>query len=351
VTFVERIGGDEVDVFELVPPGASPATYELVPSQLSDLSEADVYFRIGHVPFEKANLARIEENNPDLKIVDTSEGIQLRELEEHSHGEEEHDHDGNEGEEGHSADEHGHEEGEHSELEEKCEEAGGNWLEEFGECENIESAKCSELGGEFDGCASPCRHQEDAEVCAQVCVEVCRLDEAKHSEADHQHEKGGDDPHIWLDPTLVKQQGEHILETLIDLRPEREDYFRDNYNQFAEDLDQLDSDLAETFEPFRGETMLVYHPAFGYLADRYGFEQEHFEIPGKELSPSEVQEIVDEAQEEDIRVVFVQKQFDTSNAELIASEINGQVVKIDPLAKDYFENLRNVANKIAESER
>ncbi len=344
VTFVERIGGDQVEVFELIPPGASPATYELVPSQLNDLSQTEVYFRIGHVPFEKSNVFRIEENNPDLRIVDTSEGIELLELEAHSHSEEKHGHSNDEGREGHSE--------EHSKLKEKCEEAGGVWLEDYKECEDIDSQSCIDIGGEYDSCSSACRHDEDAETCVLLCVEVCEFNVENNShneEYDHDNEEVGDDPHIWLDPTLVKVQGQIILDTLIEIRPDKEQYFQNNYDQFTTDLDQLDVDLTKTLELFRGETMLVYHPAFGYLANRYGFEQEHFEIPGRELSPTEVQEIVDEATEKSVRFVFVQQQFDTRNAQLIASEINGKVVQIDPLAKNYFENLRSLAQQIAAS--
>ncbi len=333
VTFVERLGGEEVEVVELVPPGASPATYEPSPTQILDLADSDAYFTVGLLPFEKANLVRIQENNPDLKIVNTAQGLPLRQLEAHTHGEEE-----------------GEEEEEHSpeelaEIKIRCEAEGGTWLAEFEECEDISQDQCQELGGKFDSCASACRHDPDSEVCIEACVRVCRLD--PHSEEEHE---AGDDPHVWLDPVLVKQQGEVILQTLIELRPEREDYFRQNYEEFAQDLGELDAELASTFEPFVGQTMLVYHPAFGYLADRYGFEQEHMEIPGKELSADQIQAIVDEAKAENIQVIFVQQQFDTRNAELIAREIGGQVVQIDPLAKDYFANLRTVARDIVGSE-
>lgn len=57
-------------------------------------------------------------------------------------------------------------------LELKCDEKGGNWSSN--ECENIDEASCNELGGEFNPCASPCRNS-DTEICATVCVEVCKF--------------------------------------------------------------------------------------------------------------------------------------------------------------------------------
>jgi len=75
--FVERIGGDKVHVSVMIPPGASPATYEPTPSQLKNLSRADLYVRIGHVPFEKTWMDRLKSANKDMKIVNSSEGIEI----------------------------------------------------------------------------------------------------------------------------------------------------------------------------------------------------------------------------------------------------------------------------------
>ncbi len=74
--FVERIGGDRVDVSVLVGPGQNPHAYEPLPQQMLALSSAQIYFRIG-VSFEDSWIHRIEANNPKLKIVDTRLGIQL----------------------------------------------------------------------------------------------------------------------------------------------------------------------------------------------------------------------------------------------------------------------------------
>jgi zinc transport system substrate-binding protein len=70
--FVRRIAGDHVRVNVMVPPGASPATYEPTPEQLTDLSQSQVYFAIG-VPFEASWMSRIQAANPDMTVVDTSD--------------------------------------------------------------------------------------------------------------------------------------------------------------------------------------------------------------------------------------------------------------------------------------
>ncbi|MBN2122638.1 zinc ABC transporter substrate-binding protein [Candidatus Micrarchaeota archaeon] len=98
--FVEAVGGEHVEVSVLIPPGGSPATYEPGPGDLAKVEDADVYFMIGHIPFELSHSGEFASLNPSMKMVDTSENVKVRyfgENEEHSHGGEE----GHEGEEAH----------------------------------------------------------------------------------------------------------------------------------------------------------------------------------------------------------------------------------------------------------
>lgn len=70
--FVEKIAGDLFDVQVLVPPGASPATYSLVPSQMKGLSHSLGWLRIGKIGFEQSWHQKIEDTNPNLQVFDTS---------------------------------------------------------------------------------------------------------------------------------------------------------------------------------------------------------------------------------------------------------------------------------------
>jgi zinc transport system substrate-binding protein len=73
--FVEKIAGADYKINVLIPPGASPATYEPTPRQVSELSGSDLYFRIGKIGFEKAWMKNLQKNNPDVQFVDLSEGM------------------------------------------------------------------------------------------------------------------------------------------------------------------------------------------------------------------------------------------------------------------------------------
>lgn len=86
-TFLKAIGGEKVNISLMVKPGNSPHTYEPKPSQMRDVSKADIYFTIG-VEFEEAWLPKFMNQNKKMKIVDMAKSINKIDMEKHSHDDE-----------------------------------------------------------------------------------------------------------------------------------------------------------------------------------------------------------------------------------------------------------------------
>lgn len=102
------------------------------------------------------------------------------------------------------------------------------------------------------------------------------------------------DPHIWMSPPLVKKQALTMLNALIRIFPGKKEIFSKNYREFAEDLDKIDQKLKETLTPVKGSTLFVYHPSFGYFAERYGLKQRAIETGGKAPGPKTLGSIIEE---------------------------------------------------------
>jgi zinc transport system substrate-binding protein len=168
--------------------------------------------------------------------------------------------------------------------------------------------------------------------------------EANEHGEDH-HEHGGLDPHIWLSPPLVKIQARTILNALQSIDPAHRAVYEANYRNFIARIDQLDAELKTIFAGKQGLQFIVFHPAWGYFAQAYGLTQVPVEIEGKEPKPAQLKELIQHAREEGIKVIFVQPQFSSKSAKLIAREIGGEVAFVDPLAEDWSANLREVADK------
>ncbi len=174
--------------------------------------------------------------------------------------------------------------------------------------------------------------------------------EHEHAEP-HSEEAGQMDPHVWLDPANAKMMGRNICEALVEMDPEHEAEYRSNLESFLADLDELDRDIRGITEELQTREFMVFHPAFGYFADAYGLEQIPIEIEGKQPSARALQTLIETAREEGIKVVFVQKQFSARSAEVVAGEIGGEVVQVDPLARDYFTGMREMAQAFARAMR
>ncbi len=172
-------------------------------------------------------------------------------------------------------------------------------------------------------------------------------DEVAKDEVHHEHE--GFDPHIWLSPPLVKIQASIILAALQEADPAHKAMYEKNYNDFIAKVDELDNDLKKTFTGKKGLQFMVFHPAWGYFANAYGLKQVPIESEGKDPKPAQLQEVIEHSRESGIKIIFVQPQFSTKSAKIVAREIGGQVAFANPLAEDWMDNLREVADKFHEA--
>ncbi len=265
--FVQRIGGNLVDVQVVVQPGADPHTYEPKPSQMMAMSKSKIYFAIG-VPFEKTWLEKFSAINPAMLIVHTDQGIEKIAMAADAH---------------HGDDEH--------------------WE----------------------------KHENTAS-------------EGQHEEQ-HDHDHGVMDPHTWLSPPLVKIQAEHILDALVKVDPANAGTYNANFKEFAAQIDAIDAEFRRIFAGKQGMEFMVFHPAWGYFARTYGLKQVPVEIEGKEPKPGQLKDLIESARAHNIKVIFVQPQFSSKSAVMVARAIGGEVVVADPLAPDWAANLRRQAAK------
>ncbi len=193
-------------------------------------------------------------------------------------------------------------------------------------------------------------------VDTQAGIPLRRIEAHAHDadEHDHQHEHGaesadaagGDDPHTWLNPQFFKIQARTVAAALERSDPGHGEDYRRNLAECEAALDALDARLRAVLAPLRGRELFVYHPAFGYFADAYGLVQVPVEIGGREPAPREVAALIRRAREAGARVIFVQPQFSTRSAEVIAQEIGGAVVPLDDLARDYFASMERMAEAV-----
>lgn len=171
------------------------------------------------------------------------------------------------------------------------------------------------------------------------------IDDHDHGD-DVGHEEDEVDPHIWLSPRRAILMVENIRNTLIEADGENQEIYTDNASSYIDKLKNLDQRLQAAFVKLDKKSFIIYHPSYGYFADDYGLEMVTVEENGKEATVDRLKDIIDFARDKDIRVIFYQEEFDSSQAATIAREIDGIAVEVSPLSYDYIEAMEDILEKL-----
>ena len=136
---------------------------------------------------------------------------------------------------------------------------------------------------------------------------------------------GEENPHFWLDPTLVEQHYvPAIQETLSRLLPEARSDIEaaaDDYTAMLRELDEASRTKLAAIPPERRK-LVTFHDAFPYFADHFDFELVGviLENPGQEPSAADLAALVRTVKEAGVTAVFSEAQFDPKLARTLADE-------------------------------
>lgn len=171
------------------------------------------------------------------------------------------------------------------------------------------------------------------------------IQEAGHDHGDHHHE-GGIEPHIWNSTRNASVIADNIYAALCELDSENEPYYKHRRDSLQQIIAQTDAEVRNLLQN-ADSTFLIYHPALSYFARDYGLKQISIEEGGKEPSPAHLKELIETCRRDNARAIFVQQEFDTRNAKLIADELGITVIPINPLSYEWQEEMINVAKALA----
>ncbi|MDU1890705.1 MAG: zinc ABC transporter substrate-binding protein [Dysgonomonas sp.] len=171
-----------------------------------------------------------------------------------------------------------------------------------------------------------------------------------HCEGDHDHAHhahSGGDPHTWSSVKSAKIIAANMYKAMLQLDKENEADYTTNYNKLLTEFNQTDSIIRSYIAKAPSKSFIIYHPALSYFADEYGLNQYSIEHEGKNPSPSQLKELIDKAKSEGVKVVFIQQEFDTKNAETIAKAINGITVPLNLLSYHWSDEMIKIAKALA----
>ncbi|MFJ9595852.1 metal ABC transporter substrate-binding protein [Streptomyces virginiae] len=177
--------------------------------------------------------------------------------------------------------------------------------------------------------------------------------EEAHAEGeghDHGHE-GGTDPHVWLDPVKYAEIAKGVGAALEKADPGHAADYRKNTDELVGRLTALDTEFKDGLKNTASRTFITTHSAFGYLAERYGLDQEGISgvDPESEPSPARMKDLQAVAKKDNVTTVFFETLASDKTAKTLATDTGLKTDVLDPLegitdtsqGSDYFEVMRS----------
>ncbi|MGW6457555.1 metal ABC transporter substrate-binding protein [Streptomyces sp. NPDC055078] len=196
------------------------------------------------------------------------------------------------------------------------------------------------------------KHRTDAGTLTDLAPRSGGDDHAHEGEAGHEGEDGhgdeaGGDPHLWLDPLKYAEVAEGVSAALAKADPDNAADYRKNADDLVAELKGLDKKFADGLKNTATKTFITTHSAFGYLAERYGLDQESIAgiDPESDPSPARIKELQSIAKKEKVSTVFFETLASDRTAKTLAEDTGLKTDVLDPLegitgkskGKDYIE--------------
>ncbi len=160
------------------------------------------------------------------------------------------------------------------------------------------------------------------------------------------HSHGGIDPHYWMSPAEAVIMARDIKDFLTELNPGSSAKYEANLIALNRQIAGVDSLVRDAVATMSNRTVMIYHPALAYMGRDYGFEQVSFEDEGKSPSPARMKELIDLARNREIKIIFIQAEYDLRNAQSLSGETGAELVVINPMNRNWPEAVLEVARAI-----
>ncbi|MGZ2484231.1 zinc transport system substrate-binding protein [Rhizobium pisi] len=180
-------------------------------------------------------------------------------------------------------------------------------------------------------------------------------DAAEHAEADHDHEHGAFDTHLWLDPMNAKAMAAMITTTLVAADPANALTYQGNAKALDDKLDALDKEIVATVAPVKDKPFVVFHDAYQYFEHRYGIRVAGSITVSPETIPGaeRVSQIHRKVGDLGATCVFAEPQFEPRLIDVVIEGTRAKSGVLDPEAATlkagpdlYFTLMRGIADSM-----
>jgi zinc transport system substrate-binding protein len=153
------------------------------------------------------------------------------------------------------------------------------------------------------------------------------------------------DTHVWLDPLRMLSMAEVVLQNVIEIDPENQEFYQENFNSLKERLVKLDNEytLKLNDEDF-DKIIMVDHDSYLYWEERYGIKRIRTRIDNEscDATPSNIEKNIELARAHNIKfIVTTQNETVCGIIDKYASTLEAEVVEINHLSTLYKSDIEN----------
>lgn len=249
----------------ILPPGVSPHSYAMRPSEARNLQDADLVIWMGEelTPWLEDAIESLSGDAQTLELLHLDGTHLLDNREEAVFGGDHDEHHDDEHKDDHADEHHG--------------EHGDDHAEEHKD-----------------------HHDDD------------HHDDEKHAaEDEHAHDHGAHDPHAWLDPKNAQFWLGKMAEKLSEIDPNNAELYTTNAVAAASEIDDLTETLRADLADYSDARFIVFHDAYQYFENAFGLKAAGALQVSDATAPSAARlaEIQEEIAEHGVTCVFAEPQF------------------------------------------
>ena len=162
-------------------------------------------------------------------------------------------------------------------------------------------------------------------------------------------DRGITDEHTWMSTKNALVIAHNIYLALTKVDSSSSVYYKERYDSLVASINKLNSTITQQLKSIDNRSFIIYHPALTYFAKDYSLTQLALEEDGREPSAASLAKLITNAKKLGTKLMFVQKEFDNRNREIITIETGVKTVDINPLDYNWDKQMTLVANALADT--
>lgn len=179
------------------------------------------------------------------------------------------------------------------------------------------------------------------EACENISLLSGEEDDTHHheGETEEEHAHGDVNAHAWMSVSAYETQVQTIADGLSGADPERSSAYQNGAKAYLEKLDGLRKRQEKLKQEISGQSVILFHEAYAYVAEDYGLQVNYLLDLDEErqVSAGEVSDVLSAVRKGHVKYILAEELYGKSMGDTIRKESDAKVLYLDPLNRGTYE--------------